>query len=67
MINDMLGQNWSTLHSPPFESIPPKQTDGRSWQKVMSRKLSYCGSAALLHRACHCVLATESSTFETCF
>jgi hypothetical protein len=61
MVDDILRQNWSRLHSPSIESILPEQSDGPSWQKLTSRKLSYCGSPALLHCVdCHCVFATES-------
>jgi len=49
MVDDMLQQNWSTLHSPSIESIPPEQPDGPSWQRLTSRKRSYCGSPVLLH------------------
>ena len=68
MIDDTSRQNRSILYRPSIESILPKQSDNLSWQKRMSRKLSYCDSVALLHRAdCHCVFATELFAFETCF
>ena len=68
MVDDMLRQNWSTLHSPSIRSILPQQSNSPSWQKLTSGNFRIAAALPLLHCVdCHCVFATESPTFETCF